>query len=329
MRYLCTDILAQGNMLNRRILRIKAFKIMYEYAVRGGMTLAEALSELEKSCEATRDLYLYMLSIAMPLTSEASRRIEAARSKFNPTEEELNPNMKFAGNALSRLLGSDIDFTRLIERKKLSWQPYDILIRKVLDSVQSGDYYRDYMASPDSSLREDCALFRRIYRNEFEDLPELHAILEDQSVYWLDDLGYALTWVCTTLDSLAEGKVWRLPELYQSDEVQRPGGYLRNMRGREVSSDRAFVRKLLTEAFSGYEKTFAKVTESVPEWDKDRLFSADMAIIALGVAEASNFPDIPRNVTLNEYIEISKYYCSPKSRQFINGLLDKLTRPQE
>ena len=96
-----------------------------------------------------------------------------------------------------------------------------------------------------------------------------------------------------------------------------------------MSSDKVFVTKLLSNAFSGYEATFNKVIESVPDWDSDRLFAADMAIIALGVAESSTFSDIPRNVTLNEYIEISKFYCSPKSRQFINGLLDKMTAKQE
>ena len=88
-------------MLNRRILRIKAFKVIYGYAVKGNMTLDEAFSELDKSCEATRDLYLFMLAIISPLTQIARDRIEAARAKFNPTEEEANPNEKFAGNALA------------------------------------------------------------------------------------------------------------------------------------------------------------------------------------------------------------------------------------
>ena len=310
-------------MLNRRILRIKAFKVMYEYAVRGGMSLGDALSELEQSCQATRDLYLYMLATVSPLTREARRRIDAAKTKFNPTEEDLHPNEKFADNALAPILDSDSDLKKLLEKKHLSWEQYDIFIRNVLDSAQEKPWFKKYMATPGSSLKEDCALFRKIFENEFEDSPELHAILEEKSLYWMDDLGYALIRDCTTLDALGEGKPWRLPELYKSDEVkqQNPAA--------EVSSDKVFVTKLLSNAFSGYEATFNKVIESVPDWDSDRLFAADMAIIALGVAESSTFSDIPRNVTLNEYIEISKFYCSPKSRQFINGLLDRMTAKQE
>ena len=112
-------------MLNRRILRIKAFKVLYSYAENRTLTLNEALSALDISCEATRDLYLLMLSIAGPLTAEAARRAEAASHKFNPTEEELHPNLKFVHNALAPLLREDPDFQKLLERKKLSWDQDD------------------------------------------------------------------------------------------------------------------------------------------------------------------------------------------------------------
>ena len=108
-------------MLNRRILRIKAFKVLYSYAENRTMTLQEALSALDISCEATRDLYLLLLAVIGPLTAEAARRAEAARHKFNPTEEELHPNLKFVRNALAPLLAEDPDFQKLVERKHLSW----------------------------------------------------------------------------------------------------------------------------------------------------------------------------------------------------------------
>ena len=116
-------------MLNRRILRTKVFKAIYGYAENPGMTLKEAEALLDVSCEATRDLYLFLLSIAGPLTREASDRIEAARAKFNPTEEELNPNLKFVNNGIAPLLEQDPDFNKLVAKKKLSWEPYDMLLR--------------------------------------------------------------------------------------------------------------------------------------------------------------------------------------------------------
>lgn len=301
-------------MLNRRILRIKAFKVLYGSVLAGNTSLAQAEQQLESSCEATRDLYVYMLGIVSPLTQIAKERIEAAKAKFNPTEEEKNPNTKFVENQLALLLDKDADFQKVFNKKKFAWGQYDLFLKKVLASVMEKDYYQEYMASPERSLAEDCKLFTRIYEEEFVDSEELEKILEDKSLYWNDDLAYSLTWCCKSLKSFAKGESWSLIPLYQSDMLQ----------GSDVESDRAFVRKLLQSAFAGYEKYSAMVADSVSGWEKDRLFSTDVVLIAMGLAEAAAFPTIPVKVTMNEYVEISKFYGTPKSRSFVNGLLDVL-----
>ena len=301
-------------MLNRRILRIKAFKVLYGSVLADNMTLAQAQTQLEQSCEATRDLYLYMLSIVSPLTQIARQRIEAAQTKFNQTEEERNPNMKFADNALAKLLDGDVDFQKTIAKKKYSWAQYDLLLKKVMTSVASKEYYKEYMQSGQSSLAEDCKLFTKIFEEEFVDSEELEMILEEKSLHWNDDLAYALTWCCRTFKSFADGESWKLPALYQSEM----------MKGPEVESDKLFVTRLLQHSFAGYEKYSAMVAESVTGWEKERLFSTDVILIVMGLAEAVNFPGIPVKVTINEYVELSKYYGTPKSRAFVNGLLDRL-----
>lgn len=303
-------------MLNRRILRIKAFKVLYSSVLTENMTLSHAESQLDASCEAARDLYIYMLGIVSPLTQVARERIEMARTKFNPTEEELNPNMKFAENSLAKLLDEDPDFTKLFNKKKFSWQQYDLLLKKVLTSIQSKPYYEEYMASPSAGLEEDCRLFTRIFEEEFVDSQELENILEEKSLHWNDDLAYSLTWCCKTFKSLAKGERWQLPALYQSDM----------MKGADVESDKLFAHRLLQAAFSGFERYSAMIAESVTGWEKDRLFSTDVVLISMGLAEAVTFPSIPVKVTINEYVEISKYYGTPKSRSFVNGLLDRLVQ---
>ena len=303
-------------MLNRRILRIKAFKVLYGSVLAGDMSLTEAQSQLELSCEATRDLYLYMLSIVSPLTKVARERIEAVQKKINKTEEELNPNTKFADNALAKLLDEDVDFKKLVSKKKLSWDQYDLLLKKVMTSVASKDYYAEYMASEKRSLQEDCKLFTRIFEEEFVDSEELEMILEEKSLHWNDDLAYALTWCCRTFKSLAEEESWSLLPLYQSDL----------MSGSDVESDKYFVHKLLQHSFAGYEKYSTMIAESVSGWEKERLFSTDVIMICMGLAEAVNFPTIPVKVTINEYVELAKYYGAPKSRSFVNGLLDRLVQ---
>ncbi len=303
-------------MLNRRILRIKAFKVLYSSILSGNVTLSQAESQLEVSCEATRDLYIYMLGIVSPLTKIAQERIESLKSKFNPTEEERNPNMKFAENALARLLDNDEEFQKVFKKKKFDWSQYDLLLKKIMTSVASKDYYAEYMASPERSLAEDCRLFTRIFEEEFVDSEELETLLEEKSLYWNDDLAYSLTWCCKTFRSFAAGESWSLLPLYQSEMLKGEG----------VESDKFFVRKLLQASFAGYEKYSAMVAESVTGWEKERLFSTDVVLIVMGLAEAVTFPTIPLKVSINEYVEISKFYGTPKSRSFVNGLLDRLAQ---
>jgi N utilization substance protein B len=301
-------------MLNRRILRIKAFKVLYGSVMAENVSLAQAEAQLDASCEAARDLYVYMLSIVPPLTQIAKDRIEAAKSKFNPTEEERNPNMKFADNALAALIANDVDLNKILAKKKFSWAQYDLLLKKMMTSIASKEYYQEYMASGESSLAEDCRLFTRIFEEEFVDSEELEMMLEEKSLHWNDDLAYALTWCCRSLNDFAEGKAWSLLPLYQSDM----------MKGEGMESDKYFVHKLLQMSLAGYEKYSAMVAESVTGWEKERLFSTDVVLIAMGLAEAVNFPTIPVKVTMNEYVELAKFYGTPKSRAFVNGLLDRL-----
>ena len=303
-------------MLNRRILRIKAFKVLYSSVLSGNMSLDQAEFQLDSACEATRDLYIYMLGIVSPLTKIARDRIEAAQAKFNPTEEEKNPNMKFADNALAKLLDEDVDFKKVFNKKKYSWAQYDIVLKKIMNSILTKDYYAEYMASEGTSLQEDCKLFIRIFEEEFVDCVELDQILEEKSLYWSDDLAYSLTWCCNTFKSLAKGERWSNIPLYQSEM----------MKGDSVESDKYFVRKLLQASIAGYERYAAMVADAVTGWEKERLFSTDVVLIVMGLAEASTFSTIPVKVTMNEYVEIAKFFGTQKSRSFVNGILDRLVQ---
>ena len=301
-------------MLNRRILRIKVFKTLYSSELKGNSSLSEAEAQLEASCEATRDLYLFMLGTVSPLTKIAADRIDAARRKFNPTEEEKNPNTKFADNALAKLLDADPDFVKLFRKKKFSWEQYDLVLKKIFNSIVTKDYYAAYMQSPESSLKDDCRLFIRIFEEEFVGSSELEAVLEGMSIYWGEDLPYALTYVCRTLDNLGKGGRWSLPPLYLSETRQGP----------DIEDDRLFARNLLRAGYLNYGKYYDMVAGSVSNWDNDRIVSTDMCIIILGMAEAVAFPTIPVKVTINEYVEISKFFGTPKSKIFVNGILDRL-----
>ena len=308
-------------MLNRRILRVKAFKVLYAYAENPDLSLEEALTGLDASCEATRELYLYMLALIPALTAEAARRIEAARGKFNPTEEDLHPNLKFAGNGISALLEKDPDFQRLLEKKKFSWSQSDAFLNALYETLKARPYFQEYMEAPGSSLQADSHLWQRVFQEELEDNQALEAILEDLSIYWSDDLPYALGVCIRSLEEMGRTGRWSYPPLYQSDIL--------SAQGKEAESDRDFVRRLVTAAFGRFKEYADLVAASVSKWDLDRLYTTDTVLIAMGLAEAETFPEIPVKVSINEYVEISKYYSTPKSRGFVNGLLDRLIKEKE
>lgn len=305
-------------MLGRRILRIKAFKELYAYSRNRGMTLKEALSALDLSCEAVRDLYLFLLGAIPAVTAEAARVAEAARSKFNPTEEERNPNLKFVGNSLAPILQEDPDFQKLISQKKLSWEQYDMLVHHLYGSLREAPWFEAYMNSPQRTLAQDVALFKRFYEESFEDNEELESILEDQSIHWVDDLPYALGCVIRSLDGIRRTKRWSYPPLYQSDQLLQEG--------KKAESDKDFVTSLLRFTYAHFDEYLEEIAANVSQWDSKRLFTTDLILIAMGLAEAEFLPGIPLKVTLNEYVEIAKYYSTPRSRSFVNGLLDKLIR---
>ena len=305
-------------MLNRRILRVKAFKVLYAYAENPDLSLKEALSSLDASCEATRDLYLYMMAVIPALTAEAARRTEAARGKFNPTEEDLHPRMRFVRNGISALLEQDPDFNRLLEKKKISWANNDALVNALYETLKTRSYFQEYLKADESTLQEDARLWQRIFQEEFEDNEALAAILEDSSIFWADELAYVLGTCIRSLEEMGRTGRWNLPPLYQSEIL--------SAQGKTVDSDRDFVRKLVTAAYGRYAQYSNLVAESVSKWDQDRLYTTDTVLIVLGLTEAETFPEIPVKVSINEYVEISKYYSTPKSRGFVNGLLDRLVK---
>lgn len=280
-------------------------------------SLSAARKELDLSIESTRDLYLFMLSSVCAITAAAREKFNQLQKKINKTEEEKHPNLKFIENSLAPLLEEDVDFCKLLKKKGLSWGAYDLIIKKIYASMQTKDYFAAYMAAPERSLSDDCRLFIHVFEEEFVDREDLATALEDLSIYWNDDLAYALTWCCKTAESLGKGAAWSLPPLYLSD--MRKG----------MDDDNAFVHKLLNESYANYDKFSAIISESVPNWDKDRLVGTDIALIVTALSEIVSFSDIPVNVSINEYVEISKYYGTPKSSTFVNGLLDTLSKKVE
>lgn len=298
-------------MLNRRLIRIKVFKVLYSSVTSGSDSLIEAEKTLNYSCEKTLHLYYFMLNAVVALRNAALTRIETGLMKFNPTPEERNPNRKFAENRVSAYLAGDPRFVKFCEDHGLMWnEDLQSFIKKTLQTLSARDYFKEYMESGESSMEEDCTLFIRMFSDLelFEDNGDLASTLEDMSVYWTDDLGFVLSAIVRGLEVLRSRGTMPVPGVFLKDD------------------DREFAVELLRAAMRGYGKYMDLVVANTSNWDPDRVVTTDLVLIVQGIAEAVRFPNIPLKVTINEYVEISKFYSTLNSKVFVNGLLDRILR---
>lgn len=294
-------------MLNRRLIRIKVFKVLYSSISSGSNSIAEAEKNLHYSCEKTLHLYYFMLNAAVALKQVADAKIEIGMKKFNPTESEKNPNRKFSENKLATYLVENSHFTKYCESHSLMWNgELALFIKKLYATISEKEYFQEYMANPERSLKEDCALFTRIFEEEFEDNEDLESFLEDISIHWIDDLGYVLNTILKSIEMFQRTSKIPFPDIFLKDD------------------DKEYAFALLRATMLNHTKYNDLIKENIVNWDPDRVITTDLILIEEGIAEAVNFPNIPVKVTINEYVEISKFYSTMNSKVFVNGLLDRI-----
>ena len=293
-------------MLNRRLIRVKVFKELLGKVVQGNDSLMQAEKELILSCNKTVELYGFMLGLPQALKKVAQAKIDAGLKKFQPTAAEANPNMKFVENQFIEILENDSAFNHYCFTKGLVWGEYDSFIKKLYAAVSSKDYFTAYMENPERSMQEDINLVKKIYEEELEDNGMLEDILEEMSLYWMDDLSYVINVILKDL-----------PKIAKKGAVQMPKTFLKE-------DDREYTLKLLTRSMVNYDEYTELVSSMVSNWDLERLVATDLALIVMGVTEAVTFESIPLKVTINEFVDISKYYSTPNSKVFVNGLLDRI-----
>ena len=293
-------------MLSRRLIRIKAFKTLFAYVGSESDNAASAQKTLLESCDKVKDLYYFLLNISSSLVNVAEDKIAAGMRKFHPTDAEAHPNLKFVHNRFAQLLSDDPEFGRYCQKRGLTWGEWDPFVRHVYNSMITKDYYQEYMASEEDSFEADCRLFSCIFQDEFEDNEELDSILEDISLLWIDDVAYALNAIIAGIEETARKK-----------RICHPSTFLKE-------DDKEFAQRLLVESIARYDEYSALISSRLDNWKSDRLVSTDAVLIVMGITEAVVFPTIPVKVTINEYVEIAKYYSTPNSRIFVNGILDRI-----
>ncbi len=296
-------------MINRILIRIKVVQMLYSYFLtKEEKSFVDAKKELKKSLEMAYQLYNYIFVLMVELTDLQDRRLDAAKNKYLPTEEDLNPNTKFVDNLFIKRLRNSQVFADYQKENKLTWLDDDIFMKLMLDKVLKSDVYVNYMNNGSNDFVEDCELWRELLKKVILVDDDFTDQLEAKSVYWNDDLETIGTFVIKTIKRFEnEGEKAFMP-MYKDEEDSR------------------FGEQLFTQAVQNRERSDELINKFVQteNWDTERIAFMDRVVMNVAVAEVLNYPAIPTRVTLNEYIEIAKYYSTPRSGQFINGILNSI-----
>jgi len=295
-------------MISRRLLRIKVLQVLYAYysAEHNDLNISE--KELNFSINKSYELYNYLLLLIREISAYAESRIEIAANKRIPTYEDLNPNRRFVNNKLIMQLAENNKLNSYINNNGISWVKYPELIKEIYGLIVDSLEYAEYIALTEGGYSEDKKLVSKIYSDIILPNESFSQVLEEQSIYWNDDLEYIVSMVIKTIKKFndSDGPDKKLLELYKNMD------------------DRDFVIQLFRKSVAKRKECLKLIESTASNWDLERIAFMDILIMQLAITELLEFPSIPTKVTLNEYLDISKFYSTEKSNNFINGVLDKI-----
>ena len=297
-------------MINRTIIRIKVLQVVYAYYQKNSNDLVLAENELMFGIQKAYDLYHYLLLLIILLTDTEQKRLDKQKNRLLATEVERNPNQRLVENRLAEQLSRNEQLQKFAREKGTFWNNDDFhFVRSILNKILQSDIYRDYLESEDT-YESDRNFWHKIFKNLILKEDELDAALEDQSVYWNDDLGVIGAFVLKTIRRMT----------IESSPKQALFPMFKD------TEDKQFATQLLHHSLLDGGENNRRIMNQIKNWDIERLAQMDLYILQIALAELQNFPSIPISVTLNEYIDLARYYSTPKSPVFINGILDAIVK---
>jgi len=295
-------------MINRVLLRTKIVQILYSYYKSGSKSIPVAEKELFHSIEKTYDLYFHLLQLPVEITKYAANQLEIKRNRLRPSAEDLKPNTRFVDNAFVGQLSKNNQFTDYLADHKLSWVNNSEIIKLLFEQITSSTYYSDYMSASVVDYASDKDIWRKIFNKIILQSEELDDSIQDQNIYWTDDIEMVVSFIIKTIKRF---------DIINADEQPLLPMF-------KDEEDAEFARKLIQNVLTKGESFREMIDKNTKNWELDRIAFMDIVVMEVALAELLNFPTIPVNVTLNEYIEIAKMYSTEKSGTFVNGVLDNI-----
>lgn len=295
-------------MINRILIRIKVLQIVYSYYQNGNGDLKVAENELLFSLQKSYDLYHYYLLLITEVTNLQRRLIDIRRNKFMPSHDELNPNTRLINNRFAAQVADNAALRKYVDEQGLSWANDEEFIKSLLDLILASDIYESYLANEEDSYETDREFWRQVFKKLICGNEMVEEYLEDKSIYWNDDIDIIGTFAIKTIKRFEEKNGAGQPLLPMFKDLD----------------DKAYAINLFRKTILKGPELRERINKHVKNWEAERLACMDMIIMQTALAEILSFPTIPTSVSLNEYIDAAKYYSTPKSGNFINGILDAI-----
>ncbi len=271
-------------------------------------SLAGARKELTESLDKSYELYHALLQLIIDLTRFRELQIDEAKHKYLPSADDLNPNTAFIENKLAKLLADNSELEAFRHEHDISWFDDSVLMRRLMNSIIDSDIYKKYMAETDHSFVVDADFWHDIIKYIIINSDDLAEALEAKSVFWNDDITIMGSFALKTIRKMAVAEnpsdIRLLPK-YKDEEDAKFGPKLFESVVKNQQEFRNIIDQRLTQS----------------KWDPERLAFMDIIILQTAIAELLEFESIPVLVTINEYTEIANYYSTPRSGQFITGML--------
>lgn len=302
-------------MLNRRFLRIKVLQALYAFIESGETNVNNGIKNLLESIDKLYELFIWQLSFLVETKRFADNKITENKHKYIPTYDDLNPNMKYVNNRLLNVIEDNVDFRKHEADLKINWaDEHQDVVKNYYNMMKDTPEYKKYMADNTDKFDNDRKFIITMVANYFADLEVLQDFYEDKSIYFCDDYHLVSSMLIEFFSKMKNfGIDSKLPEIYKTENADN-------------NADEKFIQDLFCETL-GHSDEFGKlIADNTNNWEKERICLMDMIILKMALTEFVCFPFIPVKVTMNEYIEISKYFSTPKSKIFINGILDKLAK---
>ena len=293
-------------MLNRRHIRIKVLQAFYAFSQSNNDDLVSGEKEFMHSMKKIYDLYIYLIQIYIPLKRLANIKIEKAKRSFLEKDKHVF-SKAFVSNIIIKSLESSSQLKKTAADLKINWEGLEEneLIKKLYKSIYNSPSFQDILKSDNSDFEEQKFHLINLFKEEICNFELMHHFFDEKSIYWQDDLDHVSSMVIKTLKSIDTDINFKVMPLWKEDEKE-------------------FAFNLFRQAILNKSSNDAILQKYSKNWESERLAKMDSLLMNLAITEAKEFSSIPLKVTLNEYIEISKYYSTPKSNGFINGILDKI-----